>query len=319
VTGVTGFVGRVVAAQLLASGHQVAGLVRDTARAADLESAGVVLHKGDVTDRAGVERSVQGAEGVIHLAAWYEVGTRNDRAVAINVDGTRNVLEAAWQAGAHRIVHTSSLAVNSDTHGQVRDETYRFDGKHVSEYDRTKWMAHYEVALPLAEAGAPVVIVQPGVIYGPGDESGMGRLFRNWLAGRSTPYGASSAYCWGHIDDTARGIIQALEHGRVGESYIIAGPHHSLTEAFEIGAEIIGLRPPRLKVPSAVLDMTAAVLGGLSKLIPAVGGQAELMRTAGATYLGDSAKARRELGFEARSLEEGFAELLPRLRSGQAA
>jgi nucleoside-diphosphate-sugar epimerase len=308
----------VVAGQLLAGGHQVAGLVRDPDRAADLEAAGVELHTGDITDRASVKGAVQGAEGVIHLAAWYEVGTRNDLAVAINVEGTRNVLEEAWRAGASRIAHISSLAVNSDTHGQVRDETFRFEGEHLSEYDRTKWMAHYEVALPLAEAGAPIVIVQPGVIYGPGDESGMGGLIRRWLAGRTTTYGASSAYCWGHVDDTARGIIQALDRGRAGESYIIAGPVHTLTEAFEIASTITGLAPPRMRVPSGVLGVTAAVLGGLSKLVPALAGQAEVTRIAPATYLGDSSKARRELGFEARSLEEGFGELLPALRSGQA-
>jgi nucleoside-diphosphate-sugar epimerase len=318
-TGVTGFVGRVVAAQLTAGGHQVSGLVRDPAKAADLEAAGVGLRSGDVTDRASVTAAVEGAEAVVHLAAWYQVGARNDRAEEINVGGTRNVLEAAWRAGASRIVHVSSLAVNSDTHGLVRDESFRFEGRHLSEYDRTKWMAHYEVAVPLAESGAPVLIVQPGLIYGPGDESGMGRLVRDWLAGRSTPYGASSAYNWGHVEDTARGIISAMEQGRTGQSYIIAGPRHMVTEAFDIASSITGLPAPRLKAPSGMLAMMAAVLGGLSKVVPALAGQAELMRVAPATYLGDSAKAGRELGFGARSLEEGFGELLPMIRAGAAA
>jgi nucleoside-diphosphate-sugar epimerase len=109
-----------------------------------------------------------------------------------------------------------------------------------------------------------------------------------------------------------------LDRGRAGESYIIAGPVHTLTEAFEIASTITGLAPPRMRVPSGVLGVTAAVLGGLSKLVPALAGQAEVTRIAPATYLGDSSKARRELGFEARSLEEGFGELLPALRSGQA-
>ena len=177
----------------------------------------------------------------------------------------------------------------------------------------------YEVAVPLAQQGAPISIVQPGVIYGPGDESGMGRLLRGWLADRSTPYGASSAYCWGHVEDTAAGIILATEKGQEGESYMLSGPCHTLTEAFAIASSVAGIPPPRPAVPSGMLHLGAAVLGGMSKVIPGLAGQAELLRIAPATYLADSSKARRELGFNARTLEEGFGELIPLLQSGRAA
>lgn len=318
VTGATGFLGRNLVRALQAEGHQIEALVRDVGGASDLANSGVKLHTGDITDRASVAAavtSVDGArvDGVLHLAAWYKVGQRNPQAHAINVEGTRNVVEEAWRAGVARIVYTSTLAVNSDTEGRIVDESYRFKGKHISEYDRTKWIAHYEVVETLAAAGAPVVTVQPGVIYGAGDRSGVGGLIRSWLSGRPTPYCTTAAYCWGHVADTARAHILAMTRGLPGESYMICGPPHSLREAFEIASRVVGRPPPKIRLSASALKLGSSVLSVLSNAIPPLRGQAELLRTAPATYLGDSSKAQREIGFEARNLETGFGEVLPRL------
>lgn len=313
VTGATGFLGRNLVKVLQARGHQIDALVRDVNQASSLANSGVRLHRGDITDRSSVAAAVQGVDGVFHLAAWYKVGQRNPQAKAINVEGTRNVVEEAWRAGASRIVYTSTLAVNSDTKGRAVDESYRFEGTHISEYDRTKWIAHHEVVEPLAAAGAPVVTVQPGVIYGVGDQSGVGGLFRSWLSGRMTPYCVTAAYCWGHIADTARAHMLAMTQGVPGESYMICGPAHSLRDAFDIASRVVGRPPPKVRLPAGALKFGSSVLSVLSNAFPALNGQAELLRTAPATYLGDSSKARREIGFEARDLETGFGEVLPQL------
>jgi nucleoside-diphosphate-sugar epimerase len=311
VTGATGFLGRTLVGLLLQENHQVTALVRDRNRASNLLGPGVVLAAGDVTDRSTVAAATAGVDGVFHLAAWYEVGRRNADAEAINVGGTRNVVEEAWKAGVPRVVYTSTLAINSDTRGLIHDETFRFDGTHISEYDRTKWMAHYEVVEPLAAKGAPVVTVQPGVVYGPGDQSGIGRLFRTWLGGRPTPLCPTAAYSWGHVEDTARGHVLAMTDGASGRSYMICGPPHSLGEAFAVAAEIMNRPPPRLRLPAGALRGGAGLAGGLARLVPALAAPAELMRTAAATYLGDSTRARVELGFTARDLRTGLAGLLP--------
>lgn len=313
VTGATGFVGRALVRQLVAAGHEVVALVRDPEAAADLAHAGVTLYRGDVVDAESILPALRGTDGVFHLAAWYRVGVRKPRAEEINVDGTANVLGAAWEAGVAKIVHTSTLAVFSDTKGQVVDETYRYDGPHLSEYDRTKWLAHYRVARPLAARGAPVVIVQPGVIYGPGDHSQTGHLITAYLRRRLRYLPAGNAVCWGHVEDTAAGHLLAMERGRIGEDYIIAGPPHTLMEAFQIAHEVTGIPLPRLRVPARPVRGLSRVLTGASRLLPFLSGPAELTRLAGVTYLGDSAKAREELGFAPRSLEDGFAELLPAL------
>src|SRR5690349_13164967 len=139
-TGATGFVGGHMARLLKAEGHDVAAVVRDPRKAKDLEDLGVKLFRGDVTDKASLREPMQGADGVFHIAGWYKVGTRDkSEGQRINVEGTRNVLETMRELGIAKGVYTSTLAINSDTHGKVVDETYHFNGKHISEYDRTKW------------------------------------------------------------------------------------------------------------------------------------------------------------------------------------
>jgi nucleoside-diphosphate-sugar epimerase len=312
VTGATGFLGGELVRQLLDAGDEVVALVRDPARARTLEAAGALLRHGDVTDPRSVRTAMEGADGVFHLAAWYEVGVRNPRADQVNVDGTRTVLEFVDELGIPRAVHTSTLAVFSDTHGRLVDESYRYDGPHLSAYDRTKWRAHYEVAEPMARAGTPVVIVQPGVIYGPGDAGPTGRTLRRFLRGRLFAVPKRTAYCWGHVEDVAQGLVQAMERGRIGESYIVCGPPHTLIEALAIGERVTGIRAPRWEVPPALLRALGHGLGFAGRLIPPARGPAELLVVAaGVTYLGDSTKARRELGFDPRPLEVGFREVLP--------
>jgi nucleoside-diphosphate-sugar epimerase len=312
VTGATGLLGRELVRQLLGAGGEVVALVRDPDRARALEAAGALLRQGDVTDAPSVRAAMGGADGVFHLAAWYEVGVRNPRADEINVGGTRTVLELVDELRIPRVVHTSTLAVFSDTHGRLVDESYRHGGPHLSAYDRTKWRAHYEVAEPMARAGTPVVIVQPGVIYGSGDVGPTGRTLRRYLRGRLLAVPKRTAYCWGHVEDVAQGLGLAMERGRVGESYIVCGPPHTLIEALAIAERVTGIRAPRWEVPPGLLRALGDGLGLAGRLIPSARGPAELLVVAaGVTYLGDNTKARRELGFDPRPLEVGFREVLP--------
>ncbi len=313
VTGATGFIGGHVARQLISAGHQVTALVRHPANAQDLTKHGIQFAPGDITDKESMRAPMTNADGVFHLAAWYKVGARDKSAAAkINVGGTRNVLELMRDLGIPKGVYTSTLAVNSDTHGQIVDESYRFNGTHLSEYDLTKWRAHYEVALSMIQAGLPLVIVQPGVNYGPGDTSAIGNALRDYLRGRLPLVPDQVAYCWAHVEDTARGHILAMEKGRAGESYIIAGPPCTLVDALQLAEQITGIKAPRMKGSPGMLRMMAGVMGVVEKLAPVPENFAsETLRvSAGATYLGSSAKAERELGFKARPLAEGLRETL---------
>jgi nucleoside-diphosphate-sugar epimerase len=314
VTGATGFIGGRVTRLLRAEGHGVVALVRDPARARDLGALGVDLRSGDITDRASVLAAMRGTDRVFHIAAWYQVGARDrSQAWRINVEGTRHVLESMRELGIPKGVYTSTLAVFSDTHGRLVDETYRYPGDtFASEYDRTKWAAHYEVALPMMRDGLPLVIVLPGLTYGPGDTSMLRRTLIQYLRRKLPLAPRGTAYCWAHVDDVARAHLLAMEKGKPGESYIIAGPPHTLIEALEIAERITGVPAPRLHPPPGVMRALAALMGPLGALIPLPESYtAEGLRSiSGITYLGSNAKARQELGFDPRPLEEGLRETL---------
>jgi nucleoside-diphosphate-sugar epimerase len=309
VTGATGFLGGELVKQLIGRGHQVTALVRSLDKASLLKVLGVDLHIGDITDRDSLCLPMRGADGVFHAAAWYKVGDRDSahKAERVNVQGTRNVLETAHDLGIRRIVYTSTVGVFGDTGGRLVDETYYARGPFLTEYDRTKWVAHYEVAVPMARAGLPLVIAMPGAIYGPGDTSGIHDSLVQLLHGRlyATPRGVQ--FCWGYIADIARGLQQAMDSGREGESYLLTGPVHSFEDAFAVAAHIARKRQPFLHPRPVVMRTAAAITRTLEgwNLRPPVPSET-LRLMAGTTWIGSSAKAERELGFTTRSLDEGL-------------
>jgi nucleoside-diphosphate-sugar epimerase len=312
VTGATGFIGGEIVKQLIGRGHKVAALVRSPERAGILKALGVEIHPGDITDRETLITPMTGVDGVFHVAAWYKVGVKEPLAEQINVEGTRNVLHTMRALQIPRGVYTSSVAVFSDTKGAVPDERYRYGGAHLSEYDRTKWMAHYRVALPEMEAGLPLSIVMPGVVYGPGDTSGMHTALVDLLRGRLPMTPARTAFCWSHVEDTARGHILAMEKGGPGETYIITGPRHTFEYAFDLAASIAKVRAPLFHPrPHMMRAMAAAttVIGRFITMPPALTPEA-LRVIAGTTYFGSNEKAVRELGFAPRPLEEGMAQTI---------
>jgi nucleoside-diphosphate-sugar epimerase len=310
-TGATGFVGGAVARQLLEAGHQVRAVVRDPERARDLRARGAELLPGDVGDKESLRPGMQGTDGVFHIAGWYKVGTRDQSdGVRVNILGTRNVLELMRELGIRKGVYTSSLAVNSDTHGRLVDESYHFGGPHLSEYDRTKAAAH-ELAQGFMRAGLPLVIVMPGLIYGPGDTSSLRVNLLDFLRGRLPMMPTRTRLCWAHVDDVARAHVLAMDRGRPGETYIIAGEPYTLTEAFALAAELTGRRAPA-QVPYQILGALSRIMGLFERFVrvPETYSAEGLRVIAGVTYLGDNSRARRELGYDPRPLRIGLKETL---------
>lgn len=312
VTGATGFLGGELVKQLISGGHQVVALARTPPRASLLRTLGVELHEGDITDPKTLSAPMAGCDGVFHVAGWYKVGVTEPLAERINVEGTRNVLATMRELRIPKGVYTSTVAVFSDTRGMVPDESYRYDGPHLSEYDRTKWLAHYEVALPLMAEGLPLVIVLPGAVYGPGDTGALRTALVDLLRKRLPVTPRRTAFCWGYIEDTARGHVQAMERGTPGESYIITGPRHTFEEAFDLAASMAGVRKPFLHPGPRTLRAMSRVMGLVSTVADLPPGlTAEALRVlAGTTYLGANAKAVGELGFSARPLREGLDQTI---------
>jgi nucleoside-diphosphate-sugar epimerase len=311
-TGATGFLGGAVARQLRAAGYRVRAIVRSPQSAAALASAGVELHEGDVANKESMRRPMSGADAVFHIAGWYKIGiVDRDAAVRTNVDGTRNVLELMRELGIAKGVYTSTLAVNSDTHGRVVDETYRFAGSHISVYDETKAEAH-RIADEFIARGLPLVIVQPGLVYGPGDTSGVRTTLLQFLQRKLPLLPKETAFAWGHIEDIARGHVLAMERGTAGRNYFLAGPVHTLVEAIDLASDITGVPAPRVRVPPGVLRGAAACAGLVEKFVrlPSAYASESLRVLAGVTYIGSSARAQQELGWSARPLREGLTQTL---------
>lgn len=312
-TGATGFIGGKLARRLAHDGHEVIALVRNQERGRALAESGVRLVRGDVLEKASLYTPMEGTDGIFHCAGWYKIGAREtSEAQRVNVEGTRNVLEVMSELGIRKGVYTSTLAVNSHTHGVIVDESYRFNGTHLSVYDCTKWRAHFEVAEPMQRAGLPLVIVQPGLVYGPGDTSLVSQALRQYLRGRLPIAPQGTAFCWAHVDDVVNGHILAMEKGRAGENYFICGPPMTFIEALQVCEKISGRKAPRLHPTPAMMKTMATLMRYLGRAIrlPETYAEESLRVNAGTTYLGSDAKARRELGFTTRPVHEGLRETL---------
>lgn len=309
VTGGAGFVGRAVVRKLRERGDTVVALVREPRRTQHLAELGAELVQDDLSDVARLAEVLRGADGVIHAAGSYRIGIPKSERGAMwdaNVGTATRIFDAAEAAGTPRIVYVSTVDVFGDTHGKVVDETYRRDLAEGfrSWYDETKYGAH-ELAEQRIAGGAPIVIVMPSQVYGPGDHSGFGEQLQDAHAGRLR-YRAVDDIRIGlvHADDLAVGIVAALDKGVAGQAYVLSGPSTTLADAIAIAARIGGHQSPRLRIPNGVLRALAPLgtLVGQPNLAEIVSA------SAGVTYLASSAKAVAELGFTARGIETGLRD-----------
>lgn len=329
VTGGTGFLGRRIVSEL-APRHAVRLLVRPTA-SRERFPAGVEFAAGDVTDRASLDQAFAGCDAVVHAAALVKILAPGEQFDRVNVGGINNVLQAAEAADTiGKVVYVSSFIALGPTEmgeagpGGVLDESAEVrDRAWINHYERTKALADRRARQAIAE-GAPVNVVYPGVIYGPGEMTEGNIVVRHILdlVHRRLPVLIGSpARRWNyvHVDDVARGVALALEQGAPGARYVLGGDNVTLGEFYGWVERLTGVPVPKHRVPDGVAKAAGAVQkawaqlrGTTPQLTP------DLVEIYRHDWAYSSKRAETELGYTWRRLEDGLATTLAWLKeSGQ--
>lgn len=324
VTGATGHIGNVLVRELAAEGRPVRALLLNGEDATSLAGiAGVERVEGDVLDPASLARAFAGVKTAFHLAGVISIlPGRNEWVRRVNIEGTRNVLAAARQAGVERLVYTSSIhAIHRAPHDTIIDETVPYDPVHaISEYDRSKAEATLEVQREAAR-GLNAVIICPTGVIGPFDfrRSEMGELIWEMMR-RRVVFLVNGMYDFVDVRDVARGLMRAAERGRCGESYILSGHQVSIPSILDLVKKAAGVRPLGVQVPLGLAEMVAPVVPWFARLLrrrPLFTPYS--LATIKSNSAISSAKARCELGYQARSTAETLRDTVAWWLSQKAA
>jgi dihydroflavonol-4-reductase len=256
VTGGTGFIGSSIVRALLLAGHHVRALVREGADTRNLAGLDIERVTGDITDPESLTAAIRGCTHVFHAAALYSFWVTQPGLIErVNVGGTRNVLQAALDAGVERVVYTSSVAALAvPSRDRPVDEATPVDPSAIiGAYKRSKYAAE-QVALEYAAKGLPVVIVNPSFPVGPGDikPTPTGQTILDFINHRLPAY-VDTGMNVVDVEDVAQGHLLAAEKGKIGERYILGGRNMSMREFLGVLEKITGIPAPRVRLPYAPL------------------------------------------------------------------
>jgi len=314
VTGANGFVGSAIVRKLLADGHDVRALVRENSDCQNIATLPIECVRGDIRNPAALKKAMAGCRTLFHVAADYRLWTLHpDAMYAANVQGSRNVMLAAAEAGMERIVYTSSVAtLGLHPDGTISDEqsTASLDDM-IGHYKRSKYLAEHEVQTCMADMDLPVVIVNPSTPVGPRDAkpTPTGQMILQAARGKMPAY-VDTGLNVVHVDDVAAGHLLACESGKIGERYILGGENLMLNVIFEQLAALTGHKPPTMKLapdlllPLAYIAERFARITRKQNLMLTVDG----VRMARKRMFFSSEKAKRELGYAPRPAQQALQD-----------
>ncbi len=318
VTGASGFIGANLVHELIARGHEVVALLRPESDLRGLAGAQFERVDGGLSDVSKLKTAMQGCEWCFHAAASYHLWLHDYRPMyAANVEGTRNVIEAAAAAGCQRIVYTSTvgcIGLPDQSNGRIipSDEATPVSGAQMkNHYKRSKWQAE-QVATKQARDGLPVIIVNPSAPVGPRDAkpTPTGKIIVDFLNRRMPAY-LDTGLNWVHVRDVAIGHILAAEQGRIGERYILGNAEGNWTmkEVFSVLEEVTGIPAPTFRLPYS-LALGAAYAGEALSFLTRQPPKAPLagVRMARHKMYFNPAKAIRELGLPQTSPRQALAD-----------
>lgn len=310
-TGGTGFVGSAILERLLAAGRPVSALCRSQRAAERLAELGASPVRGDVTDLEGLRRGIPDGAVVYHVAGVNAFCLRDPAPLfRVNVAGTRNVLTAAADAGASRVVHTSSAAAIGEPRGAVGSEATAHRGSFLSAYERSKHEAEQEAWQVAAQRGLDVVCVNPSSVQGPGRSGGTARMLLAYLNGR-LPVVVDSQVSVVDIDDCAEGHLLAEARGRPGRRYVLSGATLTVREGVALLAALTGLDERPRTLPPQLASAAGIAAELLARLRRSDGAFCrEQIRTLIHGHAYDGSRATRELGLVYTPVEDTLARTL---------
>jgi dihydroflavonol-4-reductase len=320
VTGASGFVGSAVARAALARGWRVRVLVRATSPRGNLDELDVDVVEGDMRDAPSMRRALEGVRYLLHVAADYRLWAPDPQEIMrANLEGTRVVMEAALHAKVEKIVYTSSVAtlrVKSATQ-PVDEDSPANEQDTIGVYKRSKVAAERLVEQMIATRQLPAVIVNPSTPIGPRDikPTPTGRIIVEAALGK-IPAFVETGLNLVHVDDVAQGHLLALERGVVGQRYILGGDDVKLREMLGVIAQMVGKKAPSIELPRWPLYPLALAAQGVARFT----GKEPFVTVDGlkmSRYLMffSSAKAQRELGYQARPYADGLRDALDWFRT----
>ena len=304
---------------LLEAGHLVRALVRPNSDRRNLTGLGVELAEGSLEDSQSLARAVGSCRYLFHVAADYRLWVPDrDAMFRTNVEGTRDLLTAAISAGVERVVYTSSVAtLGLVPEGSADEETPSSAEDMIGPYKRSKFLAEEVVRRLVAEHGLPAIIVNPSTPLGARDlkPTPTGRLILEAARGHMPGY-VDTGLNIVHVDDVAAGHLAAAETGRIGERYILGGENISLEHLLAEVAQLVGIRPPHVRVPYSVAYPVAI---GAELIARATGREPFItvdgVRMARKRMYFSSAKACRELAYRPRPAREAIADAVAWFRA----
>jgi len=321
VTGASGCVGSALVRKLIAAAHQVRVLLRPTSDLRNIEGLPVEVALGDLADKNSLERALEGCNALYHAAADYRLWARHPQQLyQSNVAGTVNIMQAALKAGVERIVYTSSVAtLGLHADGTPADENTPVTlNDMIGHYKRSKFLAEAEVKRMIDGQGLPAVIVNPSTPVGPRDirPTPTGRMVLDAACGRTPAY-VDTGLNLVHVDDVAQGHLLAFERGVVGERYILGGRNMTLQEILTEIARISGQKPPRVKLPHNLVLPIAYLSEAWAWLTngPEPRATVDGVRLSKKYMFFSIEKARRELGFNPRPVEEALKDAVEWFRA----
>lgn len=322
ITGATGFVGSYTAKRMVDAGHEIYCLVRKTSKVDDLKKLGAKLVYGDVTDKASIVEGMKGCDWVINLANLYVLWAI-DRSLytKVNIDGTRNVMEAAVETKVSKVLHVSTAGVYGHTTDCPFNEKSPMDPNFTVEYDRTKYEGEMIAWDFYREKKLPLVVINPGSILGAGDDKASGEYIEDFLEqdlpGEVFP---KSVITFVYVKDVAEAIVRALEKkDNIGEKYLVGGAPTAMGELNQMLSEISGVPKPRKEFSDTYAAIAAAVLTAeaqYKKKKPDMQRDMAVVIREGFNF--DGSKAERELGIKYTPIRIALEEAIAAYRLRKA-